>query len=110
MNIKITSRHFKANDTLKARAITSVENLEKYFDGIIKAEVIFSFDKTRDSDKTAEIVLKLHAHVLRSAETSDDFVKSLEIALKKMEKQLLHAKSKFREKNKKILRKVKLQE
>ena len=109
MKIKITARHFKANSELKLNAKLEVEKLKKYFDGILNGEVIFSYIKNDNSQKSAEIVLSVHNHILKASDTSEDFLKSLVLAIKKIEKQLIHVKSKFREKNMKVLRKVKLE-
>ena len=62
MNIKITARHFKPHASLTAYAESAIEDLTKFYDGIIKAEVIFSYEMEslrRDlcrqlSDLTAE--------------------------------------------------------
>ena len=56
MNISITARKFKAHDTLKEFIISEVSSLEKYFEGILKADVILSYQNAKDSLKTAEIV------------------------------------------------------
>lgn len=107
MKIKITARHFKTSADLKEFSIQHIDNLIKFFDGIIKAEVVFSFEKNDNGQKTAEIILSVHNHILRTSAKSDDFKKSLLNATKKSEKQLLQIKSKFREKDRKALRKIK---
>ena len=59
MNIKVTSRHFKAHDSLTEYAQESVERLLHFYDGIIKGDVILSYEKAKNSIKVAEIILSV---------------------------------------------------
>jgi len=51
MNIIITSRKFKARDILKDFITTEVKSLQKYYDRILSADVILSYQNSRDSIK-----------------------------------------------------------
>ena len=44
MKINITSRHFKANDTLQEYVKGKLEDLSKYDEAILHADVILSFE------------------------------------------------------------------
>lgn len=94
MNIQITARHFKIHPTLNEQILKSSESLQHFHDGIIKTEVILSFEKVRGSLKCVELVVFIYDHTLTIMEKSEDFVKSLDIAIKKMERLLI----KFKEK------------
>ncbi len=95
MRTKFTARHFRSHGTLKDYAITSVKKLEKFYDGIISAEVILSFEKPVDSVKIAEINLTVHGRMLTAVEHSEEFIKSIDLAVAKLERQLVKYKAKL---------------
>ncbi|MBI5022247.1 MAG: ribosome-associated translation inhibitor RaiA [Ignavibacteriales bacterium] len=107
MEVHFTARKFKAHDTLKDHALNSVKALEKYYDGIMRGDVILSYERTANSLKSAEINLHVHGSILSAEEKSEDFDKSIELAIGKLERQLSKYKTKVRKKNKKTLRRVK---
>lgn len=94
MKIQITSRKFKARDTLKEYIEQQVKSLEKFSDDIFDADVILSFETVKDSIKIAEIVLQIPGKILTAKEQSDDFQKSVSLAVDKLEKQLEKIKNK----------------
>ncbi|MGE5400900.1 MAG: ribosome hibernation-promoting factor, HPF/YfiA family [Ignavibacteriales bacterium] len=94
MNIQITSRKFKAKDSLKEYIYGEVGSLEKLSDDIIDVEVILSYENLKDSTKIAEIILPIPGKICTAKETSDDFKKSISAAVEKIEKQLTKIKSK----------------
>ena len=97
MNVKITARHFKAHDSIKEHAESCVESLTKYYDGIISAEFILSFEKAQNSIKIAEIIIGVHGKTLTATAKSEEFEKSIEIVTEKMAAQLKKYKSKLRD-------------
>ncbi|MGE5363482.1 MAG: ribosome hibernation-promoting factor, HPF/YfiA family [Bacteroidota bacterium] len=97
MNLRITSRKFKAKDSTKEFIHAELAQLEKITDEIMDVDVILSFDNTKESAesiKTAEIVVQIPGKVLTATESSDDFGKSVSAAVLKIEKQLAKVKSK----------------
>ncbi len=102
----ITSRHFKAHETLNEYADNAVQQLSRYFDGIIRADVTLSFEKSRKSTKIAEIRLSVYNAVLVGIGKTDDFFKSIDGAVDKVLAQLKKYKSKLREKNRTRVRSV----
>jgi len=94
MNIQITSRKFKAKDSLKKTITEELKSLEKYNDDILDANVILSYTHLKDSIKTVEIVLNVPGKVLSAEETSDEYGKALTKTISKLEKQLKTLKSK----------------
>lgn len=106
MNIYITARHFKAHETLRAYAFDSLNKLEKYYDGILSADLILSFEKSKNSVKAAELVVKVQGAVLKSLGKTDDYVKSIDEAVAKIEKQIQKYKSKHSQKDKIVIRKT----
>jgi len=107
MDIHFTARKFKAHDAVKEHATNSLKALEKYYDGIMRGDVILSYERTSNSLKSAEINLHVHGSILSAKEKSEDFDKSIELAIGKLERQLSRYKTKVRGKNKKTLRRVK---
>lgn len=96
MNVHFTARHFKAHEGLKQYALNQVFTLKKYFDGILNGNIILHFEKAKDSVKIAEINLHVYGTSLVAIEKSDDFYKSIDSAVTKLERQLLRYKNKQR--------------
>lgn len=94
MNITITSRKFKARDILKDFISAEVKSLEKFNDRILSADVVLSYQNTRDSIKIAEIIIQVPGQTLKAAEQSDDYKKAVSNAVEKLIRQLNKLKSK----------------
>lgn len=97
IKINITSRHFKAHETLQDYIKNEIETLSKYQEEILHADVILSYEKAVNSIKSCEINIKLRDKILAASESSDDYNKSIDKAIDKIETQLL----KYKDKNKK---------
>jgi len=96
MNVQITARHFKAHEGLKQYALSQVSTLKKYYDGIVNGTIILRYEKLRDSVKIAEINLAVFGTNLVAVEKSEDFYKSIDNAVGKLERQLIKYKNKRR--------------
>jgi putative sigma-54 modulation protein len=96
MNVQFTARHFKAHEGLKQYAVSQVSTLKKFYDGIVDGNVILRFEKSKDSLKIAEINLGVYGTSLVAIEKSEDFYKSIDNAVAKLERQLLKYKDKRR--------------
>ncbi len=96
MNVQFTAQRFKAHEGLREYALSQVSTLDKYYDGIVKGNVILRYERSRDSVKIAEINLSVYGTQLVAIEKSEDFYKSIDIAVTKLERQLLKYKSKRR--------------
>ncbi|NUN71419.1 MAG: ribosome-associated translation inhibitor RaiA [Bacteroidetes bacterium] len=105
MNIYITARHFKAHETLRSYAFDALNRLEQFHDGIISADLVLSFEKSKNSVKIAELVVKVQGTVLKAVQKSEEFNRSIESAVVKMERQLQKHKTKTRGKDKTVIRK-----
>jgi ribosomal subunit interface protein len=110
MIVKITSRHFKSHDSLSDYAKTSIEELTHFYDGIIKSEVIFSYEKARNSVKIAEISLTVYGTVLTGVGKSEEFEKSVDLAIQKLKTRLKKYKDKLHAKDRKGVRKIREKE
>lgn len=107
MDIHFTARRFKPHQDIRDHALIAIKKLDKYYDGIIRSDMILSYEGKNPSLKTTEIKVKVFGVVLSAKEKSDDFHKSIDIAIEKVGRQLDKYKSKLRMKNKTTLRKVK---
>ncbi|HSP87703.1 MAG TPA: ribosome-associated translation inhibitor RaiA [Ignavibacteriaceae bacterium] len=94
MNILITARKFKARQTLKDFINAEVASLEKFNDDIMSADVKLSYLNSKDSLKSAEIILHIPGQTLSATEESDEFEKSISYAVIKLTSQLKKIKSK----------------
>ncbi|MFA6467884.1 MAG: ribosome-associated translation inhibitor RaiA [Bacteroidota bacterium] len=106
MNIHITARHFKAHETLRSYAFGAINKLENHFDGIISADLILSYEKSKNSLKAAELLVKVQGSVLKALEKTEEYTKSIDAAVIKIERQLQRHKAKVREKQKTVIRKT----
>lgn len=107
MEIHITARRFRARKELREYATTALKRLDKYYDGILRGDVILSYERSSSSVKNAEINLHVDGATLSAKEKSEEFTKSIELALAKLERQLGKYKTRQRMKNRKTLRRVK---
>ncbi len=98
MNINITSRKFKAKDSLKEFINKEVKSLERFSDEILDVDVVLSYLHNRDSIKIAEINVNIPGKTLLVTEESDDFAKSVTEAVDKLKRQLKKFKEKRRAK------------
>ena len=94
MNISITARKFKARQTLKDFISSEVKGLKKYNDDILSAVVILSYMNSKDSIKSAEIILQVPGQTLSANVDSDDFEKSVSSSIEKLSRQLKKLKTK----------------
>ncbi|MCB0730622.1 MAG: ribosome-associated translation inhibitor RaiA [Ignavibacteriae bacterium] len=94
MNVQITSRKFKAKESLKTEIKEQLKNLEKFNDEILDANVILSYTHLKDSIKTVEITLSVPGKTFTAEDTSDEYGKSLTKVIAKLQKQLKTLKSK----------------
>lgn len=94
MNIQITSRKFRAKDSLKDFIKQEIKELEKFNDQILDINVILSFTHPKDSIKIAEIIVKLPGKSITIENSSDTFEKSVTSAVEKIKTQLKKLKTK----------------
>ncbi len=94
MNIQITSRKFRAKDSLKSYINQNLRSLEKLNDQILDVDVILSFTHTKDSIKTVEINAQIPGKLLSVTSSTEDFKRSIVEARNKLERQLRKEKTK----------------
>lgn len=106
MHVKFTARRFRAHPEIKEHAIHSVKKLGKFYDGIVTADIILSYERASNSIKSAEIHLHVYGTILSAKEKSDDYHKSIEAAVEKLGVQLAKYKTKLRAKDKSKVRAI----
>lgn len=94
MNIQVTSRKFRAKDTLKDFVVSELKSLERFSDEIMEANIILSFIHQNNSIKNVDITLKLPGNSLHVSESGEDFHKSISIGVNKLSRQLKKFKTK----------------
>lgn len=98
MKIEILSRNYRANDRLKELIEDKISRLEKYFGNDAKAKVVCS---EQNKIKKMEITITNKGLLYRSEVTSDNMYENIDLALPKIEKQIVRASEKLKDKKKK---------
>jgi putative sigma-54 modulation protein len=93
MNISTTARHYDLAPALKDYAEGKVQNLKRYFDHIVNANLIFSLEKYRHK---VEITLHVNGRDFVSIEESDDMYAAVDGSVEKLERQLRRHKGKIK--------------
>ena len=106
MHIKFTARRFRARPVIKTHALEAVKKLDKYYDGIVTADIILSFEGAEKNIKVAETNLHVYGVVLSAKEKSDDYHKSIDSVVEKLSIQLSKYKTKLRAKDKNKVREI----
>jgi putative sigma-54 modulation protein len=98
MNIQITARHFKARPDLQQFIEDAVTGLSQVYDGIVSADVVLENETQNNSDnKMAEISLLVYKDKLFAKEKTDDYLKSVNACIEKLERQLIRYKDRLHE-------------
>ena len=95
MNIQITARNINLTDAIRNYAEKKVSKLEKYFDHITEASVLLEVQK---NVHTVEVLLSAKGVFMKGLEKSEDLYASIDLAVDKIEKQLVKYKEKLKDK------------
>lgn len=96
MQITITARHFHLTNAIRDHINDSVEKLEKYFDNIITAHFVLSFENNQNK---VELVMHIPKHNLKSETVEKDMYLAIDNAVDKMEQQVKKMKDKWSDYN-----------
>ena len=88
MKVNFTSRHFKLHETQQAQIKEKIEALERHNHPIVHADVVLYFEKSVNSIKTCELHIKIKNKLFVTKESSEDFLKSTDKAVARIESQL----------------------
>ncbi len=97
MRIQVTGRNVEVTDELSSYAQEKIGKLERYFDGIQDAQVIFSEQK---NVKNCEVTLKASGKIVRAEYKGSEFMEAVDFVAEKLERQVRKYKEKFRDKKK----------
>jgi ribosomal subunit interface protein len=106
MNVTFTARHFRPHADVRQHAVAEVKKLGKFYDGIVTANVVLSYERVTNSVKIAEINLHVYGTVLSAKVKSNEFVKSIDGCVGKLVLQLARYKSKLHAKDKGKVRRI----
>ena len=91
MQTHVTFRHMKGHHpNLAQEAEELVQSFEKYYEGIVSANVEF----LNEAEKSVQFTVHIQGSTLVAREASDDFGKSLNLAADKIVRQLKKWKTK----------------
>lgn len=93
-NIQITGRHLQVTEAMKAYASEKVSKIERFMNRIIDVYIILDIQKL---DHRVEIILKAGHIKIRSLAVSNDMYASIDMAVHKLEAQLLKYKEKLQD-------------
>lgn len=97
MNIVINAIRFDTSEGLEKFIDKKVNKLERYFDGIIKAEVFLKIVKPETADnKHVEIRMSVPSGELFAEKVGDSFEEAVDGALDAIKKQILRYKEKIK--------------
>ena len=85
MDVKVTFRHWEKDNTLKDYAEREIEKLSKYIYRAVEAQVIFIKEKSR---ATTEVNILADHNQFFAREQGEDFFKTFDQALDKVETQI----------------------
>lgn len=97
MNLKITARHFKMQDSLKDYVEEKVKKLNRYYDNILDIDLILGWEKM---NRYTEMRINVYNKQIVIKEVSDEIRKSFDLALNRAERQLKKYKDKLRKPSK----------
>lgn len=92
--IHVTGRHIEVSDMMRDYVVDKLSKIERITDRIIEINVIMEVQKL---DQSVEIVMQVGSHKIMSNASSSDMYVSIDMAIKKLESQLLHYKSKVQD-------------
>lgn len=98
MNIQITVRNVELTDAIRSYVEKKVSKVKKYFDQVIEIHVVLEVQK---NVHIAEILVNAKGVFLKGIEKSEDLYASIDLAMDKIERQLVKYKEKL--KSKKLL-------
>lgn len=104
MTIEYLCKNYDASDKLKSVIDKKVQKLDKFFDDDTRIKIALKKGNTRSTDDlyTLELTIRLDGTVLRAEVTSDNMYNNIDLALPKLEKQIIRHHKKLESKSKKL--------
>ena len=96
MRFTITGRHLEITEAIKSHAEEKTSKLPKYYDSINQVEVIL--DGSQANSPSVEVIARAeHSKIFIVTETGGDAYRCIDVAVRKLERQLRRAKSRERD-------------
>ena len=104
MTIEYLCKNYEAGDKLKSVIDKKVQKLDKFFSNDTRIKIALKKGNTRSTDDlyTLELTILLDGTVLRAEVTSDNMYNNIDLALPKLEKQIIRHHKKLESKSKKF--------
>ena len=104
MNIEFLCKNYDPSDKLKAIIDKKVQKLDKFFEDDTRIKVGLKKGNTRNSDDlyTLELTILLDGVIMRAEVTSDNMYSNIDMAIPKLEKQIIRHHKKIESKSKKF--------
>ncbi len=104
MKIEYLCKNYDASEKLKTVIDKKIQKLDKFFDEDTKIKVGLKKGNTRNTDDlyTMELTILLDSSVMRAEVTSDNMYSNIDLAIPKLEKQIIRHHKKIESKSKKF--------
>ncbi|MCH5161668.1 MAG: ribosome-associated translation inhibitor RaiA [Clostridiales bacterium] len=104
MRIEYLTKNYDPSDKLKAVIDKKVQKLDKFFEDDTRIKIALKKGNTRNTDDlyTLELTIMLDGTVMRAEVTSDNMYSNIDLALPKLEKQIIRHHKKIESKTKKF--------
>lgn len=99
MKIEFLCRNYSASDKLKDLIEKKASKLDKFFDEDVKTKIVLK--KTKDVE-SLEITVTMNGGIIRAEVSSDNMYDNIDLALPKIEKQIIRHHAKIRSKKGKL--------
>jgi len=99
MDVNIKTTNFEADKKLLEFVNTKINKLDKYFDGIIRSEIILNFNKSKKKftdNKEAKVILEVSGNDLFAEKEAVTFEEAVDNVIDALEKQIKKYKGKLR--------------
>ena len=100
MRVTVSSRHSEVSDDLRAVAIEKIGRLDRFLEGVERAEVHFAEETNRRTAdrEVCEVTLQGHGHHIRCKVAAPDGFVAVDRAVEKLEMQLRRLKTRLKNK------------
>ncbi len=99
MKIEFLSKNYAPSEKLKDVITKKVERLDKFFEDDTKVKILL---KEANSVQTLELTIHLDNVIMRAEVSSDNMYDNIDLALPKLEKQIIKHRGKLSTKSKKV--------
>ncbi|MCH5162564.1 MAG: ribosome-associated translation inhibitor RaiA [Clostridiales bacterium] len=104
MKIEYLCKNYDASEKLKTIIDKKVQKLDKFFEDNTRIKIVLKKGSTRNTDDlyTLELTIILDGVVMRAEVTSDNMYSNIDLAIPKLEKQIIRHHKKIESKSKKF--------